>query len=124
MIIGSVTADREAIIRVSVRDSGGQEHERDAVIDTGFNGWLSLPPDLIAAGGLPWKRVGRAWLADGSEILFNIHEAVILSDGQERIVPIDEADTHLLVGMSLIHGYELNVLAVDGGAVTLTRIAP
>jgi clan AA aspartic protease len=124
MIVGTVTADHEAIIRIFVRDSSGHEHDQDALIDTGFNGWLCLPPDLIAAWGLRWQRIGRARLADGSEILFDIYEATVIWDGQARTVPVDEADTDPLVGMALIHGYELNLQAVDGGAVTLRRIAP
>ena len=29
-----------------------------AIVDTGFNGWLSLPPDLIAQLNLRWKMNG------------------------------------------------------------------
>jgi predicted aspartyl protease len=42
-------------------------------IDTGFNGWLSLPPNLINQLNLKWKRRGRAILGDGSECVFNIY---------------------------------------------------
>lgn len=66
MITGTVNANREAILRLTIRDASGQDHERDAVVDTGFDGWLSLPPDFIAALGLRWYRFGRAILADGS----------------------------------------------------------
>jgi len=37
MITGVVTADREAVIRLSVRGPTDQEHEVEAVIDTGFD---------------------------------------------------------------------------------------
>lgn len=124
MILGVVTPDREAIIRVTVRDSSSREQSREAVVDTGFNGWLCLPPDLIAAWGLRWSRIGRARLADGSEILFNIHEGTIVWDGQDRVIPIDEADSEPLVGMALLDGYELNIQTVDGGTVTIRRMAP
>ena len=48
MIIGIVTADREAIIDLIVRGSTGLDEVVQAVIDTGFDGSLSLPPSLIA----------------------------------------------------------------------------
>jgi predicted aspartyl protease len=48
MITGAVTADREAVIRMVVRGPAGQEQEVEAVVDTGFDGWFSLPPALIA----------------------------------------------------------------------------
>ena len=53
MILGVVNAHSEATIRLPVRDAVGHEHEIEAVLDTGFNGSLTLPPALIAALGLP-----------------------------------------------------------------------
>jgi predicted aspartyl protease len=47
MISGIVNADFEAIISLSICDSEGKVYTQDAIVDTGFNGWLSLPPDLI-----------------------------------------------------------------------------
>ncbi|MDJ0660280.1 MAG: hypothetical protein QNJ42_12430 [Crocosphaera sp.] len=65
MITGTVNADFEAIITLSICNSDGKVHTQDAIIDTGFNGWLSLPPDLIAQLNLRGKRRGRAILGDG-----------------------------------------------------------
>ncbi len=48
MIIGIVNADFEPIIPLSVCGSDGTVCAQDAIVDTGFNGWLSLSPDLIA----------------------------------------------------------------------------
>ena len=42
MIAGVVTADHEAIIRLAVRGPTGLEQEIEAVVDTGFDGWLKL----------------------------------------------------------------------------------
>ena len=52
MIIGMVNAHREAIIALIVQDANGQGHAIDAVIDTGFTGFLTLPPARIAVLGL------------------------------------------------------------------------
>lgn len=122
MISGSVNAYREASIHLVVRGSRGQEQEIKAVVDTGFTGFLSLPPALITALGLPFRRRGRAVLGDGSEILFDIYEATVLWDGQQRRVAIDSADTDPLVGMALLYGYELTVQAVVGGRVSIKAI--
>ncbi|MER3491611.1 MAG: clan AA aspartic protease [Mastigocladus sp. ERB_26_2] len=123
MITGYVNADYEPIIRIKVLDSSGQIHEQNAIIDTGFNGWLSLPLDLITTLGLTWKRRGRAILADGSDCIFDIYEAVIVWDGQLLRIPIDEADSDPLVGMSLMEGYELIIQAVAGGTVVLKQLS-
>lgn len=45
MITGTVNADFEAIIALSVCSSNGTVYTQNAIIDTGFNGWLSLPPN-------------------------------------------------------------------------------
>lgn len=72
---------------------------------------------------LPWQRGGRAILADGSVHLFDVYETAIQWDGQPVTVPVDEADTEPLIGMSLMRGYDLHVRNVDEGPVTLTKIS-
>jgi predicted aspartyl protease len=49
MMTGIVNVDLEAVLRLSVRDAAGHSHDVEAVIDTGFNGFLTLPPALVAA---------------------------------------------------------------------------
>jgi clan AA aspartic protease len=92
------------------------------VIDTGFDGSLSLPPALVASLGLPWRRRGRALLADGSESLFDIYEATVVWDRRRRRIAVDEADTFPLVGTGLLNGYELKVQVRPRGNVTITRL--
>jgi clan AA aspartic protease len=119
MITGVVTASRQAIIRLTVRGAEGQEQEIEAVIDTGFDGTLTLPPALIETLGLVWRSRGRVLLADGSESLFDIYETVVVWDGEPRRIAVDEADIDPLVGMSLLYGYELIVQAREGGTVSI-----
>lgn len=109
MIIGAVNAYREAIIRLQIYDAPGQPQEMKVVVDTGFNGALTLPPDVIRALGLPYRRSGRALLADGGESLFDVHEALVDWDGQPRRIAVDAAETDPLLGMALLEGYELRV---------------
>ena len=122
MITGIVNADFEPIIPLSICGSDGKVYTQDAIIDTGFNGWLSLPPDLIAQLNLKWKRRGRAILGDGSECVFNVYEAVLVWDGNFLTIPIDEANSEPLVGMSLMEGYQLMVQVFEGGRVELSKV--
>jgi clan AA aspartic protease len=123
MITGIVNEEFEPIIPISLYDSDGNLYNQDAIVDTGFNGWLSLPPDLISQLKLKWKRRGRAILGDGSECIFNVYEAVLVWDGNLLTIPIDEADSEPLVGMSLMEGYQLMVQVFEGGRVELSKIA-
>ena len=122
MITGIVNADFEAIISLSICDFEGKIYTQDAVVDTGFNGWLSLPPDLIDQLDLKWKRRGRAILGDGSECIFNVYEAVVVWDGDHLTIPIDEADSEPLVGMSLMEGYQLTVQVFEEGSVEIRKV--
>ena len=122
MINGRVTVYREAVISLSVKGPEDQYREIDAVIDTGFNGFLTLPASFIQELGLVWRRRGRAMLADGSESLFDIYEATITWDGRPRRIAVDEVNSDPLIGMSLLYGYELTVQVVDGGRVVINPL--
>lgn len=123
MIRGTVNTDREAVIRLVLRGRSGQEQETEAVNDTGFNGFLTLPSALVTVLDLTRLSRGRATLANGSEELFDIYGATVIWDGQPRYVETDAVGTVPLVGMSLLYGYDLHVQAVDGGSVTINARA-
>jgi clan AA aspartic protease len=124
MIAGSVNSYREAVIRIRIQDQYGAVHELEAIIDTGFSGVLTLPSSVVASLGLPFRRRGRATLADGNTSVFDIHEAVIFWDGIPLRVAVDVADVDPLVGMKLLEGYKLTVQVVDGGSVEITALTP
>lgn len=67
MISGWVTAEVEAIIELLVAGPAGVTRRIRAVIDTGFNGLLTLLPRQIAALGLTRVGEGTAVLADGTQ---------------------------------------------------------
>jgi clan AA aspartic protease len=122
MISGIVTAARQPVISLTVHGSDGVTAEIEAIVDTGFNGELTLQVAVVEALGLTWLRVGRAMLADGSETLFDSYEATVDWDGAPRHVTVDAADAEPLVGMALLSGNELTVQAVPGGLVTITSL--
>ena len=116
MMRGTVTA-REPIVRLTVRGPGG-EQAVDAVVDTGFDRFLTLPPDDIAALGSPHLRRGRALLADGSEIVYDTYEAAVYWNDEWPRIPVAEADSTPLIGMGLLEGFELRIEVREGGRVT------
>ncbi|PAX53062.1 clan AA aspartic protease [Brunnivagina elsteri] len=122
MITGVINGEFEPIIPLFIHRSDGKVFTQYAIVDTGFNGWLSLPPDLIAQLNLTWKRRGRAILGDGSECVFDVYEAVVVWDGTLATIPVDEADSEPLVGMSLMEGYQLTMQVFEGGQVELRKV--
>jgi clan AA aspartic protease len=118
MITGVVSPNLEATIQVTVIGPARQL-EIEAVIDTGFDGWLSLSSDSISHLGLAWRGRGRALLADGSDSVFDIYEGTVAWENGPRRIRVDEADTAPLVGMALLNGHELNIQVRPGGAVRI-----
>lgn len=123
MINGTINADREAIIRLRVVGISGQTYSFDAVIDTGFTGYLTLPLAVIIAMGFAFAGYQNVELANGSIELVEVYNGDVDWDGQQRFVEIDAAETDPLVGMSLLYGYKLTLEALDGGSVLIERLA-
>lgn len=122
MMTGTVNADLEPLFKIAVCDVGGQRHDVEAVIDTGFNGFLTLPTALIAALGLPWLCRQQGQLADGSILTFDVYVATVDWHGQSLSIEVEAADTQPLLGTALLHGSELRVEVRPNGSVTIVPI--
>ena len=61
MIIGVVNAHTEATVRLIVQAAGGREQEIEAILDTGFNGSLTLPPAVVASLGRSRRHRPLGW---------------------------------------------------------------
>ena len=123
MMFGRVNANCEAFIRFVVGNQSGQRKAIDAVIDTGFTGFVSLSSSIITELNLPWSYRDRGTLGDGSEVIFDIYLATAIWDGQVRTIEVNAAETEPLVGMSLMRGYELRIQAVEGGQVEISALS-
>ena len=119
MIEGSVNARLEVVVRLSLRGPQGPERQVDAVIDTGYNGYLTLPPSLVAALELPYLSRSSARLADDTEVGFSVHGVTALWDSRPRHIEADAVGSTPLVGMALLEGHDLSVQVRDGGRVVI-----
>ena len=119
MIEGVVNAALEAVVSLTVQGPSGQSRDIEAVIDTGFNDFLTLPSALAAELGLAYRNRGQMILADGSEATFDIYRAALLWDGESRPVYVYAADATPLVGMRLLYSHDLSIDVVDGGRVVI-----
>ncbi|MEO1671337.1 MAG: clan AA aspartic protease [Cyanobacteria bacterium J06631_2] len=122
MMQGFVNQNCEAIIKVAVGHGSQRKQMIDAVIDTGFTGFLSLPQSIITSLGLPWYFRNVGTLGDGSEVIFEMYKATVIWDGQERIIDVAASEADPLVGMSLLYGFKLQIQTIEGGVVTIEAI--
>jgi clan AA aspartic protease len=121
MIYGRLIGGK-ATVPVIFRLPEQPDFSLDFVIDTGFNGYLTLPPQAVNAMNLPPRANTPATLADGSQVLFSIHLATIVWDNVEKIVPILASGNKPLLGTAMMRGYHLEIDFEDNGLVTLEKI--
>lgn len=112
---GVVNFRREATLTVVVGNSNRQLQAIEAVIDTGFNGFLSLTSEIITTLNLPWSSSDFVTLGDGSQTSSDLYTAVAIWDGQYYEIDIAESETEPLLGMALLYGYRLQVDTIEGG---------
>jgi len=91
----------------------------DTVLDTGFNGFLTLPSHMVRALQLSFVGNRRATLADGSTVVLDLYLATILWHGQEREVLVLQAEGGPLMGMALLYGSRVVFHVVDDGDVLI-----
>ena len=119
MIEGVVNADYEAIVPLRIQGPEGQTRDIEAVVDTGFTGFLTLPLGVVAELGLPFAYAGQAFLANDDEVRFYVHHATVLWDGQPREIEAAATGSTPLVGMLLLDKHNLNIEVESGGSVVI-----
>jgi clan AA aspartic protease len=106
-----------ALLNVPCRLPNRPDLEIEFVIDTGFIGFLTLPPAVVQALNLPFIRRMPANLADDSTVMLGVYVVTILWNGEAREVEVLATGRRPLLGTLLLEGHELNMRFADGGSV-------
>ena len=122
MIEGRVNAGLEATIVFDVKGPGGRSRLIEAVIDTGYSEFLTLPPAHVSDLGLPHKARSKVVLANGAEEVFDFYDAELVWDGQLVAVAVGAVEVTPLVGMSLLEGHELRIEARNDGRILIESL--
>ena len=123
MIAGEVNVDLEASISIVVCGSDQAELQISAVIDTGFNGFLTLPAVLASTLNLEWLIVESVMLGDGNVYSFDVYRAVVIWNGSPRDVEVTITETAPLIGMAMLLGHAVEIEAIAGGSVRIQPLA-
>lgn len=112
MLRGRLREDGQAVVELEVVCSDGSRRPISAVIDTGFNGQVSLARHVVDTLDLPLTYEGtvEVELASGTVVDEDVYSGPIRFDGHERQVEIlltDAEDT--LIGTGLLTGKVLLV---------------
>jgi clan AA aspartic protease len=124
MKIGTVDSSGEALVSLTVGGPGSEGQQRDlvALLDTGFNGFLALPPALIDVLDLEQTSREQYMTASGAMHFTGVYEAVVVF-GERRLV-VDEIveAAEPLVGVGLLWEFEVCLGYRGGGEVTLEEL--
>ena len=108
---GHVDHEGRALVEIKLKSPvGGERLTVEAWIDTGFNGFLIVPRNLISQLHWPLAFSGRAILADGSEVDVEVYSGLIEWFGELRTVEVAAKDGQIpLLGVALLDGHSLNI---------------
>jgi clan AA aspartic protease len=122
MMFGLVNQQREAVLKLAIIGNRSQKNAVDAVVDTGFNGDLILPIELVLELELIPQGYQKATLGDGTISQFRVYTGTVIWDGSRKAVEVNAATSGVLIGMGLLDGYKLEVNATPNGIVTITNL--
>ncbi len=123
MIEGTVNAAHEAVVPLRIQGPDGQTRGIEAVIDTGYSGFLTLPVALVDELGLPFAHTSYAYLANDAVVEFAVYGVTVIWDGQPRDIEADATGSTPLVGMLLLDKHNLNIQVESGGRVVILDTA-
>ncbi len=122
MIHGTVNEYREACVALRLRGPTGSETVVPAIVDSGYNGTLTLAADIVSMLALPQQSSSLGELADGSLVTVNVHNAKIEWGNSWRPISVSAIGEESLVGMRLLLGNELKIVVIPGGDVSITPL--
>lgn len=100
----------------------GRREEVEAIVDTGFNGHLTLPSSVAMSLSLPVMGEGRSTMADGREVVEDVCAARVLMHGTPRPARVPISETAPLLGTALLSQSRLEIDLVPGGEVLIEEI--
>jgi len=124
MINGMFSSKLEPTLEIVAVGVDQVEVKIVTTIDTGFNGALSLPFNLIQDLRWPNGRVADTVLADGGKRQMDVYRGIVLWNGTPRIVDVFSAETKPLLGLMLLEGHLMTMDIRRGGDIVIQESSP
>ncbi len=121
MIIGKFV-EKKIILPVGFLLSKDTILSIEFVVDTGFNGYLTLPVSAVGAMNLPLFSTTTTILADGTHAEIPTHVATINWHERELLVPVLAMGSKPLLGMGLLDRCRLIVEFTEDGSIELEKL--
>ncbi len=112
------------MIEIDVMGEDNRRQSIEAVLDTGFSGYLTLPWDSIRGLGLQSAGQRAFELANGEQFEFNTYLAMVSWHERLRLVTVLESDSVPLLGAFLLWGNRVTLDMLDDGDVAIDELFP
>jgi clan AA aspartic protease len=121
-VINGIVIGRQPQLKVVLRIVNYPDLEIGCVIDTGFEGALTLPVSAVEKLQLPFVARINANLANDDNVVTSVHRATIVWDGTEIEIPVLAMGSRPLIGTLLLNNYNLNIDFCDGGILSVETL--
>ena len=122
MFRGTVSPRFEPVVPIELVAENGEIHTVQAVLDTGFDGELSLPESLISELGFPLYDDFVSTMADGRKAKFLGYDGNIVWHGRRRSVLVLQNAGEPLLGMRLLWRNRITIDAYANGSVVIEEL--
>ena len=122
MIRGRVDALRQAWVPLEMELSDGGFESIETIVDTGFNGYLALPPEVIGRMNVKSDEPTNVDLATGLQDTVNTWLGNVLWHDQIRSIRLLEASGPPLLGMEMMEDSQLTLQPRINGHVLIERL--
>jgi clan AA aspartic protease len=120
-VIGHVERER-ALLQVPFLLEDNRELNIEFVVDTGFEGAMTLPLTVIQAMNLSYFTQLTANLADDSGVGVDVFVAMIRWDGTPKKVAVLGMGKRPLLGTALLSQHRLSVDFTESGVLSITAL--
>ena len=125
MMRGYVNRHLEPVVTIEMEDREGAFQSFEAILDTGFNGEMALPAQMIENLGLSSRGQALDWtIATGDETPLAEYDGLVSWHGQNRRVVVVETGDEPLLGTSLLSGSRISIDMRTGGEVLIEEDWP
>lgn len=122
MISGTVTRNREVVIPLDVLAADQTPVSIQVVVGTGFNGFLTLPINVLNSLAAVPAGIRRAELGDGKVVEMDVYFVKVSWRDEDREVLAIQAEATPLVGTALLWDSRVVLDVQEGGVATIDAI--
>jgi clan AA aspartic protease len=104
--------DGTPVLRIQISSSDATPHEFDAILDTGFNGFLSIPQSVADTLGLERLTTERIFFADNSEHIrwTSLATITVGSQSEDGLVYLEPSSEEVLLGVEFLRRFNRMML--------------